>query len=331
MRIERILTACVFVALPFAAWAETKDGSGNGVKARLTLATSHVPLNQPVWAHFSVENITDEPVTLTVPGTEPDLPNPEVGLPLSHIFSGKGAGTTGVKVTTQSGQAWNEPVGYHKPARAPILLLAPRSSVGAVVDLREYFPTLRGAGTYKIAWEPYSGAGQDAVTFTIAPRKQVELVTDEGKLTMQLFYDQAPNHVENFLELAKLNFYSGLTFHRVEPGYLIQGGCPRGDGTGIRLDGKRIPAEPNTLPHQKGSVSMALLGDDPDSASCQFFISNTRMRDWDGVYTVFAELVGDESLATLDRLMAIPVDAQGRPEKLLQIRSIQLVDERPSS
>lgn len=328
---KQILAACVLLALPGAAWAEAKEGAGAGVKARLVLATRHVPLNQPVWAHFSVENISGEPVTLTVPGTEPELPNPEVGLPLSHIFSGSGSGTTGVKLTTQSGQAWTEPVGYRKPAKAPIMLLAPRSSVGAVVDLREYFPTLRGAGTYKVVWEPYSGAGQDSATFTIAPRKQVELVTDEGKLTMRLFYDEAPNHVENFLELAKINFYSGLTLHRVEPGYLIQGGCPRGDGTGIRLDGKRIPAEPNELKHQKGSVSMALLGDDPDSASCQFFISNTRMREWDSLYTVFAELVGEESFATLDRLMASPVDAQGRPQKTLVIRSMQLVDERPAS
>lgn len=330
MRLSKILTAGAIAALAASAAAEPKD-VGTGVKARINLATRHVPLNQPVWAHFTIENTTNDPITLTVPGTEPDLPNPEIGLPLAHVFSGSGSGTPGLKITTQSGQSWTEPVGFRRPERAPILLLAPRASVGALVDLRDYFPTLRGAGTYKISWEPYSGAGQDSTTLTIAPRKQVELVTDEGKLTMRLFYDEAPAHVENFLDLVKLNFYSGLTFHRVEPGYLIQGGCPRGDGTGIRLDGKRIPAEPNSLPHQKGSVSMALLGDDPDSASCQFFISNTRMREWDGVYTVFAELVGEDSLATLDRLMSTPVDAQGRPQKSLQIRSVQLSDERPAS
>jgi len=191
---------------------------------------------------------------------------------------------------------------------------------------------LRSGGRYRVSWSPYNGdVASKTITVTIAPRKQVEIVTDEGTMTLRLFYNEAPQHVENFIELVKTGSYAGKTFHRLEPGYLLQGGCPRGDGTGIRSDGKRVPAEFNEHVHQKGSVSMALLGDDPDSASCQFFICNTRQKEWDGRYTVFAQLVGEESLTTLDRLMLTPVDERGRPQKTLYLRSVRLTDAPPDA
>ena len=92
------------------------------------------------------------------------------------------------------------------------------------------------------------------------------------------------------------------------------------------MDGRRIPAEFNNRPHEKGTVSMALLDDDPDSASCQFFICNTRQKDWDGRYTVFGELAGEVALQTLDRLMALPVDDHSRPKQTLYIRAVRVVD-----
>ncbi len=318
---------CVMLAAAVggASAAPASDSAIPGIHARLRALSQQVPLNHPVWVQFSIENTSNEPVTLTVPGTEPAIPSPEMGLPLAHVFSG--GGTSGVAITTESGRNWDEPVGYRTPAQAPILLLAPHSAVGTTLDLREYFPTLRGAGQYRLSWKPYAaGAVSETVLITIAPRKQVELVTDEGTMTVSLFYDDAPQHVANFLELAKNGFYSGKTFHRLEPGYMIQGGCPRGDGTGIRLDGKRIAAELNNRPHQKGSVSMALLDDDADSGSCQFFICNTRQKDWDGRYTVFGELSGEASFLTLDRLMAVPVDERSRPQRTLYIRAVHVVD-----
>ena len=77
---------------------------------------------------------------------------------------------------------------------------------------------------------------------------------------------------------------------------------------------------------EKGAVAMALLEDDPESASCQFFICNTRQKEWDGRYTIFGELVGEESFATLDRLMATEVDEQGRPLRPLYMRTVRIVD-----
>ena len=283
-------------------------------------------MNQPVWVQFLIENRSNESVTLAVPGTDPAIPSPEVGLPVSHIFSG-GASSSGVTVTTDAGRPWDQPAGFHPPKETPILLVAPHGMAGTTLDLREYFPSLRGAGQFRISWKPYGGAlTSEVVLLTIAPRKQVEIDTDEGVMTIELFYDDAPQTVENFLDLAKSGFYTGRSFHRLEPGYLVQGGCPRGDGTGIRLDGKRVPAEFNTRPQQKGSLSMALLDDDSDSASCQFFICNTRQKDWDGKYTVFGQLVGDVSNETLDRLMATPVDDKGRPTRPLIMRNVRVID-----
>ena len=92
------------------------------------------------------------------------------------------------------------------------------------------------------------------------------------------------------------------------------------------LEGKRLGEELNNGPHQKGTVSMALLEDDPDSGSCQFFICNTRQKDWDGRYTVLGELTGEASLEALDRLMAVPVDDHSRPQRTLYIRAVRVVD-----
>jgi cyclophilin family peptidyl-prolyl cis-trans isomerase len=325
------VTLAVLVGVPAlppwscGAVAAAADNAIPGIQAHLRATSQHVPINHPIWVQFSIENTTNEPVTLTVPGCEPAIPSPEMGLPLAHVFSG--GASSGVLVTTEAGRHWDQPLGYRTPTQAPILLLAPRSTVGTTLDLREYFPSLRGAGQFRLSWKPYAaGVTSETVLLTIAPRKQVELVTDDGTMTITLFYDDAPQHVANFLELAKSGFYTGKTFHRVEPGYMIQGGCPRGDGTGIRLDGKRIPAEFNNRPHEKGTVSMALLDDDPDSASCQFFISNTRQKDWDGRYTVFGELTGEASMQSLDHLMAGPVDDHSRPKQTLYIRAVRVVD-----
>lgn len=312
------------------AWGEesTRVQPIPGLRAEVRLLSVPTQAGKPVWARFSIENMGEEPITLTVPGTAPDIPPAEASLPLSHILGGdRGSALT---LMSETGRRMEEPLGYRPATSAPILLLAPRGSVGTVVDLREYFPVLRGAGQYRLTWKPYGGgAAAENVLVTIATLKQVEIQTDDGKMTLRLFYDDAPHTVANFLELARSGFYNGKTFHRLEPGYLLQGGCPRGDGTGIRLDGKRIGPEFNSRPTDKGTVAMALLGDDPDSASCQFFICNTRVKEWDGKYTVFAELVGVESLATLDKLMATPVDEYSRPARGLYIRSMRVVDAPP--
>ncbi len=321
---KRILIFTLLLALPWAGSVSAQQEMA-GIEAHVQAVSYHNALGKPIWVHFSIENMTAEPITLTVPDANPTIPSPEVGLPISHVFSG--GKTSAIHLSSETGHMMGSPQRVPKTDEAPILILGAKSSVGTMVDLREHFPVLRGAGRYRLTWSPYGGATtSNSIIIHVTPLKQAEIVTDEGKLKLRFFYKEAPKSVANFIELASGGFYNGLHFHRIEPGYLIQGGCPRGDGTGIRKDGKRVPAEFNSLPHKKGSVSMALLEGDPESGSCQFFISNTRQKDWDGQYTVFAELVGDESFAVLDRLMALPADEFGRPKRAMYMRSVRIID-----
>ncbi len=295
------------------------------IKPELRPVSYEVPVGQPVWVRFTLRNTADESITLTVPGTEPAIPSPESGLPIEHVFSG--GVDSGFSIITSSGRRWEEPSGYRLPTRAPLLIIAPHSSVGITLDLRDYYPALRGAGQYRVTWRPYAGVtGEPTAVINIGQLKRAEILTDEGTLSIRFFYGDAPQHVANFIELVEAGFYNGRLFHRIEQGYFLQGGCPRGDGTGIRPDGKRLRAEFNGHPMRKGTVAMALLDDDPDSGSCQFFICNTRHKDWDGRYTIFGELVGDDSYATLDRLMGAAVDESGRPTRPLYMRTVRIVD-----
>ncbi len=145
-------------------------------------------------------------------------------------------------------------------------------------------------------------------------------------MTIEFYYEAAPNHVANFIELAQNHFYDGLTFWRVVRGALIQGGDPRGDGTGVRPDGKTLKAEFSDIPHDLGTVTMAHKRGDPDSASCQFFICLTRLREFDRKWTVFGKVVGPESHKTLQALGSVETDARDQPIKKLYIRSITIED-----
>ena len=195
------------------------------------------------------------------------------------------------------------------------------------IDLREHYSALRYSGAYRVEWRPLGErAGTAKAGFRVEPRKNAILVTDKGKVTFSLMYDEAPRHVENFLDLIRDGFYDGKTIHKVIAGFVLQGGCPKGDGTGVRPDGKLLPAEFHDAPFKLGTLAMARKPADPNSASCQFFITLTRLPDLDGQYTVIGQADGEESLRTLSQLAAEPADARHRPRLPLIIRSINLVD-----
>ncbi|HEY9246839.1 MAG TPA: peptidylprolyl isomerase, partial [Candidatus Methanoperedens sp.] len=102
------------------------------------------------------------------------------------------------------------------------------------------------------------------------PNRTAILETSKGTIKFELFEKETPITTKNFIDLSQKGFYNGLTFHRVEPGFVIQGGDPKGNGTGG--SGKTIPLEiAPTLSHKKGAVGMA-RSQDPDSASSQFYI-----------------------------------------------------------
>jgi peptidyl-prolyl cis-trans isomerase B (cyclophilin B) len=109
-----------------------------------------------------------------------------------------------------------------------------------------------------------------------------------GVIKIEFFADDAPKTVENFITLAKKGFYNGLTFHRIEPNFVVQGGDPKGDGTGG--PGYKIKAEFNKNQHDRGAVAMA-RSNDPDSAGSQFYITLAPAHFLDGKYTVFGKVV----------------------------------------
>ncbi|HEX3370559.1 MAG TPA: peptidylprolyl isomerase [Candidatus Cybelea sp.] len=128
---------------------------------------------------------------------------------------------------------------------------------------------------------------------------QVRIATKHGDIVFTLFPDDAPLHAAAFLKLADAGFYDGLLFHRVEPGFVVQGGDPKGDGTGG--PGYRLKAEFNTRPHLRGTVAMA-RATPPDSAGSQFYICLDDARFLDNQYTVFGQMSeGFEALDAIKR------------------------------
>ncbi len=126
--------------------------------------------------------------------------------------------------------------------------------------------------------------------------------TSEGSMPFEFFPDKAPGHVESFVKLSEKGFYDGTVFHRVIAGFMIQGGCPQGDGRGG--PGYTIRAEFNDTHHGRGILSMA-RSSDPDSAGSQFFVCHGDAGFLDGQYTAFGRLIeGDD---TLDKIAKSPV------------------------
>jgi peptidyl-prolyl cis-trans isomerase B (cyclophilin B) len=111
--------------------------------------------------------------------------------------------------------------------------------------------------------------------------------TNKGKINFRLSPKEAPKTCENFVKLAKQGFYDNLTWHRVLPNFVIQGGCPKGDGTGG--PGYTIDAELSELKHVKGTVAMA-RGATMNSAGSQFYIARTSLPHLDKLYTVFGQV-----------------------------------------
>ena len=136
----------------------------------------------------------------------------------------------------------------------------------------------------------------------------VVLETESGRLIIEFFPQFAPNHVENFVTLSEDGFYTGTIFHRIIPGFMIQGGDPKSADPSASMSewgtgdpGYSIDAEFNNIEHKRGIVSMA-RSSDPNSAGSQFFIVHSDSNFLDGQYTVFGRILTDESFETLDRI-----------------------------
>ena len=147
------------------------------------------------------------------------------------------------------------------------------------------------------------------------------------KIKLELYPDIAPETVANFVKLVKKGFYNGLTFHRVISGFMIQGGCPHGTGTGN--SGERIKGEfssngfRNDLKHTRGVISMARAAD-PDSASCQFFIMHKDAPYLDGNYAAFGKVV--EGMDAVDEIAETETDYSDKPLVPVVMKSVYAED-----
>ena len=223
-------------------------------------------------------------------------------------------------------------------------------------DLRAMYPAVNTAGAYVLFAVPKGrslpafvgtplviesrgdnrpGAPPEPMVTRIEPLCYVTMSTDQGEMTMVFYYDVAPNTVASFLTLAAEGFYDGLTFHRIVPGFVVQGGDPRGTGTGG--PGYQIGAEVNDRRHEQGVLSMARNGDPlerqsekprpefANSAGSQFFICLARTEYLDGRYTAFGKVI--KGIQTVKALGALPVadPRTGRPQTPPVIKTVQVV------
>jgi len=162
------------------------------------------------------------------------------------------------------------------------------------------------------------------LTAVVSAQEIAVIETKFGKIEVQFFKDKAPGHVKNFKDLAKKGFYDGTSFHRVIPGFMIQGGDPNTKSTDKNVWGQGGPgynlkAEFSSRSHLRGIVSMARAAD-PDSAGSQFFIVTSDSTFLDKQYTVFGEVV--DGMEVADKIVNLPRDGNDCPleeAKMLRI------------
>jgi peptidyl-prolyl cis-trans isomerase B (cyclophilin B) len=227
----------------------------------------------------------------------------------------------------------------------------PRSSTFALVAAAAVFAA--GIG-FSDAAESSKGAGRkppaskrEGTTKKGAPRdlSRAEAVLEIsqggaplGRVVFRLFWDIAPEHVRNFVELSEKGFYDGTHFHSVIPGFKVQGGDPLSKlpdrsrhGQGFVEDAKGKPkflrAELSSRPHLRGTLSMA-RGTNLDSASSQFFVCLSDQPRLDHQYTVFGEVA--EGLELLDRIAGVPRDGRDNPITDVVVRKVEIRVAAPS-
>ena len=160
------------------------------------------------------------------------------------------------------------------------------------------------------------------LTAVVSAQEIAVIETKFGKIEMEFFADKAPGHVKNFKDLAKKGFYDGTIFHRVIPGFMIQGGDPNTKSDdrsthGMGGPGYSIKAEFNDTPHKRGILSMA-RSQDPNSAGSQFFIVVKHASFLDGKYTAFGKVLS--GMAVADQIVNAPRDKRDNPDERIEMK-----------
>lgn len=179
----------------------------------------------------------------------------------------------------------------------------------------------------------YEGSEVRSKTFAKEEIKKMSktkavIETTMGNIEIEFYPDVAPNHVNNFIELAKKGFYDGTSFHRVIPGFMIQGGDPNSKdpnrakhGTGG--PGYTVKAEFNDKPHVRGILSMA-RSQSPDSAGSQFFICVAASPFLDGKYTVFGNVTSGMDI--VDKIVNAPRDPRDNPNERIEMKKVRIIE-----
>ncbi|MDD4891967.1 MAG: peptidylprolyl isomerase [Phycisphaerae bacterium] len=314
------------------------------LRAQIVPTQKFYYVGQPLLVDFLILNTSEEPALLAAPyqaAPAGDLAEKHVaaGLPLEHIFSRKALnenvkGRRALVVNT-----FNDPLNEMDndvvyAASGPIdpIVIRPNGSVGRRVDLAKFYPSLTKPGRYIIQWRPYSDALRSLTTeIRVMAQEKATIQTTMGNMEVVFFYDKAPNHVENFLDLARRGFYDGTLFHRVIEDFMIQAGDPLttdpakeaqwGTGRGPRT----LKQEFNDTPFAPGTLGAA-RGPDPDSASCQFYIVTGQAMHLNGKYTAFGQIVGAESQKTADKISKVRRNAKDRPLEPIKINKIVVTE-----
>ena len=160
------------------------------------------------------------------------------------------------------------------------------------------------------------------LTTVVSAQEIAVIETKFGKIEVEFFEDKAPGHVKNFKDLAKKGFYDGTIFHRVIPGFMIQGGDPNTKSDdrsnhGMGGPGYSIKAEFNDTPHKRGILSMA-RSQDPNSAGSQFFIVVKEAAFLDGQYTAFGKVLSGMTVA--DQIVNAPKDRRDNPNERIEMK-----------
>jgi cyclophilin family peptidyl-prolyl cis-trans isomerase len=334
-----LVVACALVAAPPRAAAQnappadtqpadTQPSKPTPLKAEILMERTLLTPSQPAMARFMLINPTDESIEIPAPRAV-DGATP-IALPLALILGD--AGQPALHVTLDARTDPVRPSSLTYPPADGTMLLGPRGSIGTELDLRTLARDARYTGRFKLEWRPPVGKGVVATTeFTVETRKKVIIGTAFGSMTFNLYYDKAPQNVENFLELVRDRFYEEKSFHRLVPRYILQGGSVDGIAGGQRPDGRTIPGEIHDAAFERGTLAMALKNlpngaVDPNSASSQFFITLNRVPELDGKYTIIGQIADDKSMQTLDQIELQRVNEKGRPQQPIGILFTALVD-----
>jgi cyclophilin family peptidyl-prolyl cis-trans isomerase len=215
------------------------------------------------------------------------------------------------------------------PGRTLPYVWPPGHREDMALDLASAFPGTSRAGRYRVSWNhpPFSVSSADVDV--VEPYASIR--TSVGEVVIEFHPEDAPQTVKNFVTLAAKGFYDGLVFHRIIPGFMMQGGCPKGDGSGG--PGYTIKAEFNARKHVAGTVSMART-DKPDSAGSQFFIcfdpppGEKSHKHLDGQYTAFAEVVRGMDVVKKVETVGTP---SGTPTQKVVMEKVTLLGSLPDS